>query len=45
MEEGVDIDRSLLDKESLIAHLDIEYVNFDSPAESYLNPERSVERV
>jgi hypothetical protein len=36
-----DIARSLLDNKSLLAHLDIEYVNFDSPAESYLNPERT----
>jgi hypothetical protein len=28
---------------SLIIHLDIEYVNFDYPAEPYLNPERSLE--
>lgn len=41
MENGLDIDRSLLDKESLLVHLDIEYVNFDSPAECYVNPERS----
>lgn len=41
MENGLDIDRSLLDEQSLLVHLDIEYVNFDSPAECYLNPERS----
>ena len=41
MEKGLDIDRSLLDNSSLLVHLDIEYVNFDSPAECYLNPERS----
>lgn len=41
MENGLDIDRSLLDKKSLLVHLDIEYVNFDAPAECYLNPERS----
>ncbi len=41
MEKRVDIDRSLLDKSSLLVHLDIEYVNFDSPAECYLNPGRS----
>jgi hypothetical protein len=40
MDEGWDIDRSLLDREFLLAHLDIEYVNFDSPAECYLSPER-----
>ena len=41
MEKGLDIDRSLLDRTSLLVHLDIEYVNFDSPAECYANPERS----
>lgn len=41
MEKGLDIDRSLMDESSLLVHLDIEYVNFDSPAECYLNPERS----
>ncbi len=43
LDEGLDICRSLLDKESLIAHLDIEYVNFDFPAEAYLNPLRTFE--
>ena len=41
MSRGLDIDRSLLDKKSLLVHLDIEYVNFDSPAECYLNAKRS----
>ena len=36
-----DIARSLLDSHSVIAHLDIEYVNFDSPAECYLDPLRT----
>jgi hypothetical protein len=36
-----DISRSLWDRKSLIAHLDIEYVNFDFPAEPYLSMERS----
>jgi len=35
--------RSLWDHQSLIAHLDIEYVNFDFPAEPYLDLERSFE--
>ena len=34
------ISRSLWDRESLIIHLDIEYVNFDFPAEPYLKPKR-----
>lgn len=38
---GLEIARSLWDRHSLIAHLDIEYVNFDHPAEAYLRPARS----
>lgn len=38
---GLEIARSLWDRQSLIAHLDIEYVNFDFPAEAYLRPARS----
>lgn len=38
---GFDVSRSLWDKEWLIAHLDIEYVNFDFPAEPYLDPIRT----
>jgi len=41
LEEGLDICRSLWDRESLIAHLDVEYVNFDFPAEAYLDPARA----
>jgi len=37
----LDISRSLADSESILLHLDVEYVNFDSPAEAYLNPGRS----
>jgi hypothetical protein len=40
MESGLDIGRSLWDRESLIADLDVEYVNFDRPEEAYLSPER-----
>ncbi|MDD5199782.1 MAG: hypothetical protein PHC88_08255 [Terrimicrobiaceae bacterium] len=40
LEQGLDIGRSLWDRESLIAHLDVEYVNFDFPSEAYLEPER-----
>ena len=43
LEEGLDICRSLSDRESLIAHLDIEYVNFDFAAEAYLDPKRTFE--
>ena len=36
--QGIDVSRSLWDKRWLIAHLDLEYVNFDFPAEPYLDP-------
>lgn len=39
--QELDIARSLSDSESLLLHLDIEYVNFDSPAEAYLDPWRT----
>jgi hypothetical protein len=42
-DEGVEIARSLWDETALIADLDIEYVNFDRPAEAFLNPERAFE--
>lgn len=35
--------RSLWDRRSLLAHLDIEYVNFDFAAEPYLDPIRTYE--
>jgi hypothetical protein len=37
----LEISRSLWDRESLLADLDIEYVNFDFPAEPFLRPERT----
>jgi hypothetical protein len=40
LDKGLDLGRSLWDHRSLIAHLDIEYVNFDSPAYPYLEPLR-----
>jgi hypothetical protein len=40
-EHGLDVSRSLWDQKWLIAHLDIEYVNFDFPAEPYLDPVRT----
>jgi hypothetical protein len=42
-ERCFDINRSLWDHTSLIAHFDIEYVNYDFPAEPYLDPLRSFE--
>lgn len=41
LDRGLDICRSLADRDSLIAHLDIEYVNFDFPADPYLDPARA----
>jgi hypothetical protein len=38
---GLEISRSLWDRQSLIVDLDIEYVNFDFPGEPFLNPGRS----
>ena len=40
LDRGVEINRSLWDRDSLICHLDIEYVNFDDPAYAFLNEER-----
>jgi hypothetical protein len=40
LERGYEIERSLQDRERLIVDLDIDYENFDSAAEAYLNPER-----
>ena len=40
LDSGMDVSRSLWDRRSLMVDLDIEYVNFDFPAEPYLEPER-----
>ncbi len=40
LQQGLDVSRSLWDTRFLIAHLDIEYVNFDFPGEAYLHPQR-----
>jgi len=37
----LDIARSLADSTSVLLHLDVEYVNFDSPAEAFLDPWRT----
>lgn len=37
----LDIARSLADSTSVLFHLDMEYVNFDSPEEAYLNSARA----
>lgn len=41
LDAGRDICRSLADRDSLLAHIDIEYVNFDFPADAYLDPARA----
>lgn len=43
LERGMDIARSLADNESYLLHLDVEYVNFDAPAEAYVDPWRCFE--
>jgi len=43
LNHGAEVNRSLWDRKSLIAHLDIEYVNFDHPAHPYLAPEQIFE--
>ena len=43
LDRELDIARSMADRESLLLHLDIEYVNFDSPGVAYLDPLRTFE--
>jgi hypothetical protein len=43
LERHLDIARSLADRESLLMHLDVEYVNFDAPGVAYLDPLRTFE--
>jgi hypothetical protein len=40
LDKGFEISRSLWDHYALIVDFDIEYVNFDDPAEAFLEPER-----
>ena len=40
LDGGFEICRSLWDRDALIADFDIEYVNFDNPAEAFVDPER-----
>ncbi|MDZ4403590.1 hypothetical protein [Prosthecobacter sp.] len=40
LERDLDIARSLADSQSCLLHLDVEYVNFDSPAEAFVDPWR-----
>lgn len=41
LERDCDIARSLADTASVLLHLDVEYVNFDSPGEAYVDPWRT----
>ncbi len=41
LECDCEVVRSLWDRRSLVAHLDVEYVNFDFPGEAYLDPHRT----
>jgi hypothetical protein len=43
IERDLDIARSLADSDSYLLHLDVEYVNFDSPAEAFVDPWRCFE--
>lgn len=40
---GAEIERSLWDRAALIADIDLDYENFDSPAAAYLDPERALQ--
>ncbi|MCE9611516.1 MAG: hypothetical protein K8R23_15065 [Chthoniobacter sp.] len=40
LDRGAELNRSLWDRESLVCHLDLEYVNFDDPAYPFLNAAR-----
>jgi hypothetical protein len=41
LDRDLDIARSLADTASLLFHLDVEYVNFDSPGEAFTDPWRA----
>lgn len=41
LEGALEVDRSLWDKQSLIADIDLEYNNFDNPAAPWLDPSRA----
>ena len=43
LERDLDVSRSLADSKSYLLHLDQEYVNFDSPAEAFVDPLRCFE--
>ena len=41
MLDSCELARSLADRDSMLVHLDIEYVNFDDPAAAFIDPERT----
>lgn len=41
LDDDLDIARSLADRDFLLFHLDVEYVNFDDPAAAYNDPHRA----
>lgn len=41
LDRDLDVARSLADSSSLLMHLDVEYVNFDSPVEAFVDPWRT----
>ncbi len=41
--EGREVARSLWDRDAVVAHIDMEYVNADFPAEAYLHAQRAFE--
>ncbi len=43
LDAGKDIARSLWDRRVLVAHLDVDYVNFEFPGEVHVHPHRSLE--
>lgn len=45
LEAGADIARSMWDRESLLLHFDFDYLNHDSPADSYTRPGDVFQRI
>ena len=43
LQHGMDIARSMADTQHRLLHLDVEYVNFDAPAEAFVDPWRCFE--
>ncbi|MDH5174668.1 MAG: hypothetical protein OEW43_05350 [Elusimicrobiota bacterium] len=45
LEKGLDIFRSIWDRQSILSVLDIEYFNLDFPGEPYLNPRETFQKL